>query len=442
MTGRRVVIVGGGIAGLAAAHAAATAGHQVTLLEADDRLGGKLLSTPFAGLDAVDEGPDAFLARLPWGTALARQVGLGEELVSPQTGAAWVWWERMHAIPGGLLLGLPTGVRAMVTTRLLTWPGKLRAALEPFLPRTSTDHDAVGRWVRDRFGTQVHERLVDPLVGSIYAADTDHFSLAAVPQLAELAASTRSVLLAGRRRPPAPPGPVFFAPRRGMGDLARRVAEATIAAGADLRRGAPVWELRADGEQWRVDGAVADRVVLACPAPAAARLLGAVAPDAARGLAALPGADVAMVSVAIPTEQWPDRCRSRSGYLVPKPQQRLVTAASFGSQKWPHWDDGRQVIVRVSLGRDGLPVLHLDDDTLIGAAVAELSTHLGTDLAPTATRVTRWPRAFPQYRPHHAATVATIATQLPHGLALAGASYHGIGVPACIRSGQAAVAAA
>lgn len=447
---RRVAVVGGGITGLAAAHALAhsdpAAGGELStvLFEADQRVGGKLFTSPFAGHPAIDEGPDAFLARLPWATALARAVGLGDDLVAPQAGKAAVWWDRLHPIPEKLLLGMPTDVLALGRSRLLSWDGKLRAALEPLLPRTSLDTDSLGAFVRARFGQQVHERLVDPLVGSIYAADTDHFSLAAVPQIHDLAGKGRSVLLAGRRMPApaADAGPVFFAPRHGMGALATATAAAARAAGADLRLDAAVSNIARDGRGWRVNDEVFDAVVLACPAAAAARLLAGAAADSARSIGMIPAADVAMVSLALHERDWPAALRGMSGYLVPKPQQRLVTAASFGSQKWAHWQVGDHVIVRVSLGRDGLPVLHLDDEQLIASAVEEVGHHIGLALQPEHARVSRWPGAFPQYRPHHAQGVAEIERALPAGLFLAGASYHGIGVPACIRSAQQAASRA
>lgn len=444
MTVRRVAVVGGGIAGLAAAHAVATAGAEVTLYERDQRLGGKLLTTPFAGHPGIDDGPDAFLARLPWGTALAHQVGLGDSLVSPAAGSAAVWWKELHGIPQGLLLGMPTDVMALARSRLISWPGKLRAATEPLRRRTSTEPDSLGGYVRARFGSEVHVRLVDPLVGSIYAADTDHFSLAAVPQIAGLAAKHRSVLLAGRRMPAPSPtaGPVFYAPSGGMGRLATATAEAAAALGASLRVGAAVSSLSPDGEGWRIDDEHFDAVVLACPANAAAALLQPSEPDAAVSLRAIPAADVAMVTLAIPADAWPERLWGLSGYLVPKPMQRLVTAASFGSQKWQHWRSPGTVVLRISLGRDGLPVLHLDDEQLLASAVEEVGHHVGLTVEPTHARITRWPGAFPQYRPHHALAVARIQQRLPHGLHLAGASYHGIGVPACINSGQRAAAAA
>ncbi|MEY4173976.1 MAG: protoporphyrinogen oxidase [Actinomycetota bacterium] len=443
MAARRVAVVGGGIAGLAAAHAAAKAGAEVTLHEREPRLGGKLLTTPFAGHPGIDDGPDAFLARLPWGTALAREVGLGDTLVSPAAGSAAVWWQRLHGIPQGLLLGMPTDVMALARSRLITWPGKIRAATEPFRRRTSTEPDSLGGYVRARFGREVHVRLVDPLVGSIYAADTDHFSLAAVPQIADLAGKHRSVLMAGRRMPPpaANAGPVFYAPSGGMGQLAAATAAAATSLGATIRHGAGVDTVIRDGSGWRVDDDPYDAVVLACPAAATARLLRRCAADVADGLRAVPTADVAMVTLAVPTDAWPERLRGLSGYLVPKPMQRLVTAASFGSQKWQHWQSADHVVLRVSLGRDGLPVLHLDDEQLLDAAVEDVGHHLGLMVQPTHARVTRWPGAFPQYRPHHARTVQALERALPPGLHLAGASYHGIGVPACINSGQKAAGA-
>ena len=440
----RVAVIGGGITGLAAAHALLTDDRpvQVVLYEADDRIGGKIRTTPFAGHPAIDEGPDAFLARLPWGTELAREVGLGDELVSPAAGKAAVWFDQLHDIPEGLLLGMPTDVLKLARSRLLSWPGKARAALEPLRRRTSLEPDSLGGYVRARFGDEVHERLVDPLVGSIYAADTDRFSLAAVPQIADLASRSRSVLLAARKTPPptVAAGPVFYAPRRGMGALADATARAIRDAGGEIRTGARASELASDGASWRVDGERFDAVVLACPAPAAARLVAGLSAgvDAATGMATIDAADVAIVTLEIDPADWPEHLHGLSGYLVPKPVQRLVTAASFGSQKWRHWDDGRGVVLRVSLGRDGLPVLDRSDEQLLAAAVDEVGHHLGLTVQPRHARVSRWAGAFPQYRPHHAAHIAAIESALPSGLVVAGAGYHGIGVPACINSARRA----
>ena len=442
---RRIAVVGGGITGLAAAHAVLSRAeqHEVVVFEAGDRVGGKIRTTPFAGHAAIDEGPDAFLARLPWGSALARAVGLGDQLVSPAVARAAVWWDALHPIPEALLLGLPTEVLALARSGLLTWGGKVRAATEPLRPRTSTAPDSLGEFVRARFGDQVHLRLVDPLVGSIYAADTDHFSLAAVPQIAELAGSGRSVLLAGRKarsRAAVTTGPIFYAPTAGMGALINATASAVTAAGGTIRTSTPVTELASDGGYWRVNGEQYDAVILASPAATTARLLAPAASGAADAIATIPTADVVILSVAVAATDWPRGLFGMSGYLVPKPKQRLVTAVSFGSQKWAHWQ-GETSVLRISLGRDGLPVLHLSDEQLIAAALDEVSSHLGFTLQPTDIRVSRWAGAFPQYRPHHDRLVDQATRALPGGIALAGASFRGIGIPACIRSAEQAATA-
>ncbi len=281
---RHVAVVGGGIAGLAAAHAIIEGGARVTLFEAGNRLGGMILTTPFAGHPQIDEGADAFLARVPWAVDLARKVSLGDSLTSPSTGKAAVWWNGLHDIPEGLLLGLPTNLLGLARSRLLSRRGKVRAAMEMLRPRTDTYPDAIGKYVRSRFGNEVHERLVDPLIGSIYAADTDDFSLAAVPQLAEIAEGSRSVLLAARRRAPTPPGPIFYAPSAGVGALVDAVSVAVTTRGGDVRSNAAISELALDGQQWRVDGESFDRVVLACPARAASGLLSTLAPSVAATL--------------------------------------------------------------------------------------------------------------------------------------------------------------
>ncbi len=453
--GRRVAVVGAGIAGLAAAHhlTAADDSPQVVVFDAGERPGGKLRSGPFAGVDAVDEGADAFLARTPEAIGLATEVGLGDDLVHPEPASAAVWHDGLHPIPEGLLLGIPRQLWPLVRSRLLTWRGTARAALDPLLPRTDTADDSLGSLVRARFGDEVHDRIVDALVGSIYAADTDHSSLAEVPQLADLARH-RSLLLAARRQVRATGGrsaagtatgaaaPIFAAPRGGVERLAAATARAVQRRGGHLRLGRAVPPIGPAGDRepgWVLDGETFDAAVIATPAVAAAQLLRGVAPEAARRLDRAEAADVAIVTLHVPGGDWPARLRGLSGYLVPKSVQRLVTAVSFGSQKWAHWRpaDGGQIL-RVSLGRDGLPVLHLDDDELLTAVLADLHTHLGVRFRPLDVRITRWPAAFPQYRPHHAAWRAGVADLLPPTLHLAGAAHDGIGIPACVRSGRAA----
>jgi oxygen-dependent protoporphyrinogen oxidase len=438
--GRRVLVVGGGITGLATAEALVAGGAEVTVREAGASLGGKIRTSTFAGL-AIDEGADAFLTRTPEAVELADRIGL-VGLTSPTGATAAVWHHGLHGIPGSVVLGIPTALGPFVTTGLLSWRGKLRAAREPFLPRTSTTDDVLGNYIRRRLGDEVHERLVDALVGSIYATDTDNASLAAVPQLAELAAGGRSLLLAARSARARADrqfarGPLFKAPTSGVGALVDAAAAAVRAGGGDVRTSSPVVEVERDDAMWVVDDERFDAIALTSPARATAPLLETVAPEAGRLLGRIEYADVIIVTMAYPGSEWPERLRGLTGYLVPKPVQRLVTAASFGSQKWAHWrpDDGSEIL-RVSLGRDGLGVDHLDDDAAVAAAVDEVGRHLEFDLQPSAVRISRWRDAFPQYRPHHLELVGAVEAALPSGLVIGGASCHGIGIPACVRQAR------
>jgi len=460
MTTPRVAVVGAGISGLATALALVDTGDvDVTVFEAADRVGGKIDASPFAGVEGVDEGADAFLARVPEAVALAHRVGLGDDLVSPEPVGAAIWHGTLHPIPEGLMLGLPGKILPLATTRLLTWRGKARAAIEPLLPRTSTEADSIGDFVRARFGNEVHERLVDSLVGSIYAADTDRFSLAEVPQLAVLANGNRSVLLAARRQrrgqvgtATATSSPIFSTPRGGIGALVRATADAVVAAGGRVRTGASVTSIApTDDGRWLLDvrdraGAepdpdapptddMFDAVVFATPAAATAAALRNASPDAAELLGRAETSDVIMVTLHVGAEQWPDRLRGLSGYLVPKPDQRWVTAASFASQKWGHWrPPAGGEILRVSLGRDGRTVMHLGENEVLRVVLDDLERHLGVAFTPDEVRITRWPAAFAQYRPHHAAWVDDVEAALPSGVFVTGAGFRGIGIPACVRA--------
>jgi oxygen-dependent protoporphyrinogen oxidase len=447
---RRIAIIGGGITGAAAAfelsrQLAAGALDQVEVFERTNSVGGRSQTSPFAGLEHVDCGPDAFLARVPDAVALAVEVGLGEELTHPEPVGAAVWHHKLHDIPAGLVLGVPGNLFALARSGLLSWRGKARAALEPFLPRTSTDADAIGPYVRARFGNEVHERLVDALVGSIYATDTDRFSLAEMPQVAALTTG-RSMLLTARHTARRNAGtatagaaPIFATPKSGVQTLVTKTFEAAQNNGVVVRTGRAVSVELVDQPdyRWAVDGEPFDAVVLAVPAASAGTLLSAASPRAAELLAQSETADVALLTLHVDDSEFPEAGVGKSGYLIPKPVQRHLTAVSFGSQKWGHWQppSGGQIL-RASLGRDGAPVLHLDDDELVSRALDDLAKHLGTRLTPREVRVSRWPGAFAQYRPHHRAWVDSVRSELPTGLFLAGSSFDGIGLPACIKSGR------
>jgi oxygen-dependent protoporphyrinogen oxidase len=454
----RVVVVGGGITGLACALELVESGVEVTVLEAASRLGGNIRTSRFAGLE-VDEAADAFLARVPEAVALCQRLGLGDQLVSPSNAGAYVWARgRLRRLPAGLALGVPGEILPVARSGILGVGGLARAALEPLLPRRSTPPDALGPLVSARFGREVLERLVDPLIGGINAGDADRLSaLAVAPQVAGVAERSRSLLLglrADRRaHPPDPTAPVFFTLRGGMGGLIDALAASLAVAQppATIELDAPVESVEIDergavqvttgtsaANPRRMD---ADAVVLACPAHASARLLADAVPEVAAILLGIDYASVALVTFAF-DDAAIGRPLDATGLLVPKPAQRTVTAASWASTKWAHWRTPGQAIVRASAGRDGDDhALGLTDDDLVGAMLTDLGRLMDLRAAPTEVRVSRWPRSFPQYRPGHLERIDEadrhLAAHAPT-VVLAGAAYRGLGIPACIRQGQSA----
>jgi len=447
-----VVVVGGGISGLAAALALrrnGPPGLRTTVLEASAGLGGKLRTSAFAGVP-IDEGAEAFLARRPEALELAASVGLAAELVAPATTAAGVWTRgRIRPFPGGTLLGVPTSVAAVARSRVLSAQGTARLLLDRVLPAPPVPEDlAVGRYVAGRLGREVVDRLVDPLLGGVYAGRADLLSLAAtIPSLAAVAGRGGSLLsgakAAGAAAPPYA-GPLFQTLPAGLGRLAEAVAAAS---GADLRLGTTVRELtRAASGGWllttgstaRPQRLAADAVILAVPAAPAARLL-AAAPAAAGQLAAIDYASVAIVTLAyagVPA-------LTGSGFLVPAVDGRLTKAATFSTAKWSHVATAVPglTIVRCSVGRYGDPGdLQRDDEELVRGVAAELEQAVGLPARPVESRVTRWGGALPQYAVGHLDRVARIRSGLAGlpGLAVCGAAYDGVGVPACVASGRRA----
>ncbi len=450
----RVVVVGGGITGLAAAfQLVQTGGSEVTLLEAEPRLGGKIRTEEFEGR-AVEAGPDAFLARVPDAVDLCRELGLAEDLVAPAARQAWLWSRgRLRALPEDLVLGVPSDLVGLLRSQILSPAGVLRAAADLVLPPTRPGRDAsVGSLVGRRFGHQTVARLVDPLLGGIHAGRADALSVeATAPQLASVARSRRSLLLglrAQRRSNPPADGPIFLAPKGGLVRLVDRLAT-EVEKGARIATGCAVTSLSApDGvaaREYRLetsDGPLdADRVILAVPAAAAAGLVKSHSPAAASELRSIRHASVALALLAYPASSFPHPLPG-SGVLVPRTEGRLMTALSCGSAKWPDWAEPGSVVLRVSAGRvDDARPDELDDDALIGQLHGELEQLLGVRHRPVASRVARWPDAFPQYEVGHQDRVARIErallVDLP-GVVVAGAALRGIGLPACIAQGRSA----
>lgn len=449
MDGMRIVVVGGGISGLAAAHRLVGRGVEVVLIEQSTRLGGKIHTGEIVG-GPVELGAEAFAVRDPHGAPsaaieLVDELGLGDSVTFPavQKAAIAIAGELLP-LPGGTLMGVPGDLGSLGRVAEPSADGD-RDGGRPILP----DGDiAVGRLVRDRLGDQVADRLVDPMLGGVYAGRADDLSLATtMPALAD--ALSREHTLTGAVRAvladrPTNAGPIFATIVGGMGQLVT-----ALAAGLreQTRLGLPVRALGRVGDRWRLTvGSTrdateldADGVVLAVPAAPAARLLsGMVGADlvAADLVGALDYASVALVTLALPDVELPEL----SGFLVPATAGFGVKAATFFDRKWAHLKRPGVSVVRASLGRYGdEAILQCDDASLVALAHAELGKLLGQPLpTPVEARVRRWGGALPQYAPGHLGRVATARASLPPTLALAGAAFDGVGVPACARSGQAA----
>ena len=434
MTG--VTIIGGGIAGLSAAWHLSNAlpDLEITVHESSAQWGGKLHSSEFGEFGRIDEGADAFLARVPEGVELCRELGIDGSLTSPQTSRAYVWSRgALRPIPSGVVLGVPTSIRSLWRSGVLPASGVFRAAMEPIVARQAAKvaaTDSIGQAITARFGHHVTERLVDPLLGGINAGNADQLSLrASAPQLLESAASNRSMMRTLRGRQPVE-GPVFFSPAGGMAVIIDALIDQLATRGVDLR-------VESDG---RVEGGP---TIIATPAAAAAKLLADCAPIASAALANIQHVSVALITIAVPKEAIRHPLDG-SGFLVPRVAGTLLTACSWSSMKWHHVGDrsGSDMVMRLSAGRLGDErVNDLDDDQLVQALMAELRPMIGMTGDPSQVRVSRWPNGFPQYLPGHLDRIdeleRDLAHQAPH-VQLAGAAYRGVGVPACIRSGRQA----
>jgi oxygen-dependent protoporphyrinogen oxidase len=453
--GKRIAVIGGGIAGLAAAvrlRDRAPAGTHIIVYEQSGALGGKLCTGDLAGT-LVERGAESFLAGGPDGdesaaVRLARRVGLGAALVHPAAGQAAIAADgRLMPLPAGTLMGVPAEVSSLPP---VAHPAA-DADRDAGRPLLGPDEDvAVGALVRERLGDEVVDRLVDPMLGGVYAGRADLLSLAVtIPALARTARREHTLLGAVRAAkaaaPRVPGRPIFATVAGGMGRL---VAAAAEASGATINLRLPVRELTRTPAGWRlILGPVpaptvvdVDAVVLAVPARAAARLLATVDGSAAAAIGALDYASVALVALALPPGTL---LPELSGFLVPAAEGTLVKAATFLTRKWAHLrEPGGPVIVRASVGRYGEEHrLQHDDDSLAATAHADLGRLLGTALpTPLGSWVQRWGGGMPQYAPGHLDRVAAGRAALrPHpGLVLAGAAYDGVGIPACVQSGETA----
>lgn len=440
-----VAVVGGGITGLAAAYEAARAGAHVTVLESSGRLGGKLAVSEVGGV-AVDEGAESLLIRVPDGVGLVAELGL--ELVAPATSAAGVWSRgALRPLPARTLLGVPTDLVALARSGVLSARGLNRVPLDLALPGGPTTEDvSVGALVGRRLGREVVDRLVDPLLGGVYAGRADLLSVrATLPQLVPHL-GRRSLLLAARAAMPTTTGDgsPFATLADGLGTLPAALARATS---ATVRTGRTVRGLARTATGWRLtlgsaaapEALDADAVVLAVPGPAAARLLAPVTPTAAAELAGLDYASVAIVTLVLDGPVG----GAGSGFLVPGVEGRTTKAVTYSSRKWPHLPQ-QPFVLRASVGRHGETApLQRTDAELVRAVLQDLEHLTGPLPQVLDARVTRWGGGLPQYAVGHLELVRRVREAVARHprLAVAGAAYDGVGIGVCIRSGRGAARA-
>ena len=458
----RLVVIGGGIAGLSAAHRAverARASGQrldLTLLEAGDRLGGIIQTERRDGF-LVECGPDSFISDKPWGLALCRRLGIEDRLVgtNDRFRTAFVaFGGRLHPLPEGFQLMAPTRLTSLLRSSLFSWRGKLRMAMDLVLPRGGDSDESLGAFVRRRLGREALERVAQPLIGGIYTADPDSLSLAAtMPRFLEMEREHRSVILAmrraGRRAPAAASGTsgarwsLFVTFKDGMDELVQALA-GRLPPGA-VRLKERVTALERPGAGWRVATAAgttvdADAVILTTEAYQAARLLRSADPALGHLLEDIPYASSATITLAYRREAIRHPLDG-FGFVVPQVERRPVIAGTFSSVKYPGRAPEGQVLLRVFVGGAlNEAAVEADDAALTASARAELAALLGAEGEPLFARVNRYVKAMPQYEVGHLTRVEAIesaARRLP-GLALAGGAYRGVGIADCVRSGEEA----
>lgn len=458
---KKIAVIGGGISGLAAAHRLIELAPDtnLTLFEASDRLGGAIRTTHRDGF-LLDRGPDNFITQLPWGTSLCKRLGIDGELLStdPARRKAFVVRKgRLLEIPEGFVLMAPSRVWPVISTRILTLRGKLRMAGEYFLkPKKDGGDESFASFVSRRLGREVFDRLVQPLISSIYTADATKLSIdATMPQFVKMEREHGGLIRGARKmaaaRKAAAKGAsgarysMFTTPEGGMVRFVEAISE-RLPDGA-VRLGADVASVQASqsGEGWDVvlaDGSreTFDGVIIATPGHKTQSIIADVDTDVAEELAGVPYATSAVVSLGYRRDQI-GHPLDGFGYVVPLIEGRKTLAGSFSSVKYTgRAPDGCELLRVFVGGAVQGEVAKLPDDELKKLIHEELCELLHVTGEPLLAEITRWPSAMPQYQVGHVERVARIEgrmTSLP-GLELAGNAYHGVGVPQCIHTGEQA----
>ncbi|MES2221574.1 MAG: protoporphyrinogen oxidase [Acidobacteriota bacterium] len=456
---KNIVIIGGGITGLSTAfylQQNAPNDIQTTLIESSPRLGGKILSAHQDGF-TVECGPDSFITQKPAAITLCRDLGLADQLIGSSMGKPTYVWNRgeLDPIPEGMMLMAPTMMLPFLRSRLISWPGKIRMGLELLIPRREKSGDeSLASFTRRRLGGEALEKIAAPLMAGIFAADPEKLGLQSTfPMFLEMekqhGSLLRGILKRNRAKSRTPvaggskpkPSPMFMTLQGGLEQLVEalvaRLQQQTVLLDRkvigvnrvldryqiDLHDGTPLW---------------ADEIVFATPADITAELIRGMDPVLAFKLRGIRHVSTATVSLAFKRRDLKAPLNG-NGFLVPHSAKRRITACSWSSQKFSHRAPDAFELIRVFIGGARAEFLaEQDEAALIQIAREELFAIMGIDAEPVLAKAHRWSKASPQYDVGHGERIAEIerlAGWHP-GLHLAGAAYHGAGIPDCISSGM------
>ncbi|MCD4837810.1 MULTISPECIES: protoporphyrinogen oxidase [Neobacillus] len=457
---QKVVIIGGGIAGLTSAFYLQKKIKEnqlpidIQLIEASHRLGGKLQTVRRDGF-TIERGPDSFLARKTSMIRLAKEVGMDDQLVHNSTGKSYVLVNnKLHPMPGGSIMGIPTEIGPFITTGLFSIPGKLRAAADFLLPRSEAGKDqALGQFFRRRLGNEVVENLIEPLLSGIYAGDIDQLSLMSTfPQFYEVEQKYRSLIIGMKKSTPnqakqpvqnKPTKGAFLTFKTGLQSFAEAI-EAKLDPHSILK-GHKVEKITRMNSQYRIflnngEEMTADCVIAATPHQITQSMFSDY--RFFDPLKTVPSTSVATVAMAFPKEAIKNDIEG-TGFVVSRNSDYSITACTWTHKKWAHSTPEGKVLLRCYVGRAGdETIVDLSDDQINKIVLDDLKKTMDITMNPDFSIISRWKNAMPQYTVGHKQRLATILEKMKQelpGVFLAGASYGGVGVPDCIDQGEAAV---
>lgn len=441
----KVVVVGGGIAGLAAAYYAKKSGMDVTLIERDSRLGGKIITDTPQGF-VIEGGPDSFITQKPAALQLCRELGIEDELIGTNDERRTIYILRhgkLMKMPDGLMLVVPTKFLPFAKSGLISWWGKLRMAQDLFIkPRTDDGDESLASFMRRRLGQEALDVLGEPMMAGIHVSDAETLSLkASFPRFLEIERKYGSLtrgMIAARKNQPAAKLPMFMTMKHGLQALVNTL-ENKLAANTLVGNGAKSIEKL--GSEWVVTldngrKLFADAVVMATPASISSTLLQAAVPELAHLLGSIRYVSTATISLGYREADF-EHPLNGFGFVIPKSEPTRLLACTWTSTKFDHRAPENHVLLRVFVGGHRHPELvALQDDELIQIVREELQTIMKISAVPQVTRVFRWPSANPQYDVGHLDKVAAMENLCPTGLYLTGSAYRGVGIPDCIQQGQ------